>query len=1710
MVSDPVDQELEHGERLRGCFDYDWECTSPEDIVVVVADHEEGVAEDNETNNHREEIWRCDVIPPQIIQGPIVQEETRESAVIVWETDEDSDSIVRYGKTARLYDLEEGDSAMVIEHSITLSRLEASTTYNFVVQSTDASGNTVVSDELTFETAPLPDGEDPTVVIVDPGVCQGIVAISAEAEDNIGVEKVEFYLGDKLVFTDYSPPYELSLDTAKYENGEYALETRAYDIAGRYVIDERIIRLFNVIDVTIPSVNIITPSQGDTVSGTITVKALVSDDEALSHGYFWVGPDPKMHYASWWTGYPSPKEATIEMNWNTKGSKNGPLRIAWEIYDKKGNVGWGYRDVKVDNVLPPAPPKLTITNRNIKRNNNYFTISLTVKNVGGQTATSITIWDYLQLFQPIDDSDSIADYQSEFNHKLMRWKVEINSKVDIPKGGERTYTYDVVPVMTPKSAGPYISCPKPMIGAYATCGVGWWKWEGETHLQYQQPGGIGYFHEWKNQGKLVKDIFVATHEADYLIVTNPSQLFSHNQGNEDDVNALLSEMAQLAKHRNGVLGYLDFTDRNKFRNLIKPGMPWTKANWAYRLHPDFSKPVKGYLLIVGEVEIVPAWLRAEWNLKWSNWKCITREVDITDLPYADTGGNNGAPELIVGRIIGNTAADLATAIQTSNRVYEKYPGYSFNRSDALLVSGIDSNSNIQKSFTNFVDDTEKIINKEFTVHKLHWSGVGVVASQRVPQFRNNASNNDVICYQGHGGPDAWVPLNTIDFPGKPFATPPLPPINFGSTNPLVLGLACLTGSYEDHTANAPCGDFDGGDDNIAEAFFDHGAAVYIGSTEVSPISHNCEAGKVFFKKWWKPYTTIGKALTDLKRDRWSHGTVWQFWVTEYNLYGDPKFGAAHPGTVATAPFQKTSLEPVASLDVVVPDYEVTTRDGVDYVEIPGGDVLLEEGEYRIPYYSVSIEYPTGYKVQDVVLTDMSGMVTDTGLNIPTITNLIAFLGDKSSPVSGVDDGWVPAQGNYRWEILENPDGTSILVIIMYPFYYNPLTTDVRFYKNYSFDINYTVSPVAITTLTTDRNEYQQGDTVMVDIELNNSGDAQNAIVSASVKRYGSGDTVDGLLLRTLKDFEGIASFSSRWDSSGFDPGYYYMEVALKDTNGNVLDRQTEMFRLGISSGEITNFTATPEYFGIGDEIEINMTFNNTGTVNITGRAVIKIGNSTGGIVKEFRHNVTDLTLSESISFIDTWNTSGAEEGSYNIIGYVLYDSKATIPVTATICSCVIPTDDLYINSDTTLCPGFYNIPDSGADGVIIINASNIVLGCNGATLNGDGSGFGIYNPGFDNVTIKNGNVLNYEIGIHLSGSDSSIISNNTVSQSSTQGISIESSHYCNVYDNCVSFSGDRGIVFGGGGNNAVYNNIVYNNSAYGAIEAISSDNNEIYNNTAYFNQWGIATNHGSNNLICDNTIYGNELGVYLDWPSTNNRVFNNDISSNNEGIWTNHNSTDNIIAGNIIFSNEYAGIHIETDNNTVTNNTANNNRIGLYLCADSTGNTVNYNTFCNNSWYDVRDEDSNSGDENICDLTDNWNDAGTTGCTYTCIGKPDLKISDLKGPDWSKYVGKEVTVEGIFVRDPLPMLVTDLDIVRVNMPMPDDQYILLIGNEAEEIDPRRYGGAKLRLKGLVTEIDDSSKYGDEYVAIESISYEMLERLEEYAPEIVHIEAYPEQ
>ena len=690
-VSDPVDQDLEHGERLRGCFDYDWECTSPEDIVVVVADHEEGVAEDNETNNHREEIWKCDVTPPQIIHGPIVQEVTRESAVIVWETDEDCDSMVRYGKTARLYDLEEGDSAMVIEHSVTLLRLEPSTTYNFVVRSTDASGNTVVSDEVTFETAHLPDEEDPTVSIIDPGVCRGVVTIEAEAEDNTGVAKVEFYLDDELVFTDHSPPYELTLDTDKYENGEYVLEARAYDLAGLVGVRQTSVDILNLVDATAPTVNIYHPSDGATVSGDQRILVVVEDDTGVSNIEFFIHGNQIAGY-----NYPTtPSRVEFSVSnpfwWDTRFWENKKYTVAVRATDKDGKTGVDTVNVKVSNPEPPLRPKLVITKHNVTRHKNYFGIDLWVKNEGTARAENIEIRDSLRAFQPISKKVDSVDYKADFNPSTWEGSCIITDTLDLDPGHSRYYTFKAVPVLI--HPNPH----KPSIGD-------------SIKLTYEGPYGAKYSP--KPVGFTIKETTLnypnvpiatayndALKEADYLIVTNRPWLILCNLFQLDDVNTLFSDMAHLATLRNGVLGYFSspYVSRDTIRDLIKPG-----GDWAERLSSDFSKPLEGYLLIVGETEIVPAWQQSK--------------IKYSDHPYADTTGS-GPPALIVGRVIGDSAANLTKPIQASIGVFEKSPGYAFDRDNALVISdpGIGP-------FVKTVDTvgTNLLQNRFKNVTKMHW------------------------------------------------------------------------------------------------------------------------------------------------------------------------------------------------------------------------------------------------------------------------------------------------------------------------------------------------------------------------------------------------------------------------------------------------------------------------------------------------------------------------------------------------------------------------------------------------------------------------------------------------------------------------------------------------------------------------------------------------------------------------------------------------------------------------------------------------------------------------------------------------------------------------------------------------------------------------------------------------------------------------------
>ena len=1194
-----------------------------------------------------------DTGPPEIISGPTVSSLTQYSATVSWQTSDDSDSVLHYSNTAGRYTLQETDAALVKDHSISLTNLVPSTTYRLMVESTDASGKKVESHEITFETLALTDNINPTVSLIDPGVCRGTVTISANASDDTGVEKVAFFLNDNLVFTAYGPPYVLTMDTIQYVNGEYTIKAKAYDHSGRNAIDERVIQMLNTVDEAAPSVIITSPAKdGAMVSGKVNVIANLSDDTGLSQTYFrvnggWEALKPLSSH---------PKSKTVTFEWDTTSVANGSYTLAVEAYDIDTpyvNYGYDTRQVIVNQVPPALPPKLKVTH-DVTRYDNYFAINMSVENVGDETAENIEIQDFLKGFQPISCTFTTpvhAKYETKYDSYKKEWECVITSYEDIPAMQSRTYTYFVVPVLLETNP------PKPEIGYL-------------TGLHYDKdPSGLR-IHDWFSvpvpktwgaNGKSIPEAYdEALKEADYLIVTNPVRLFAFGNTQTNAVYSLLSDMAELARYRNGALGYMETYDKNLLRKLIKPTFFFFPniGQWSSKLKDNWVS--EGYLLIVGETEVVPAWSKILGTHEISTGGTYTWKADPTDYPYASTYGEELKPELNIGRIIGDNPTALRKPIQTSINVIKGLSGYGFDRSHSLLISGFPnglSGKSMNIKTKDEVDNVLKqILKKPVSANsdQFKWHTPSYTKYDNAGKMDENATKNaikqaffadtpniDVIFLAGHGNVGHWDGIHKNDIINQ---TNP-----FGSTNPFVFASSCLTGKYT-------------GGSQFAEAFLAKGAGVYLGATEKGACYQGqvCPNADKFFQRW-DLSESLGLALKQTKRSL-SNDITHRIWSGIYHLYGDPKFGYLASKSTKASNSLKNMIRDTSSIEIVVPDYEVTHINGEDFVRIPGGYILYKSGMPLVPYYRVFYDYPKDYQIQDVLFNDRSDKVTESGLNIPSSS--LGVLGCCESYLEieqqNIPESW--PEKIFEWTVFESPDTTTLAVSI-FPFYYNQLTNTAEFYRKYSFDINYIVSGIEIVNIQTDKDVYVQGDSIVADMILENTGThAKDIVVSLMIQEESSGENVINVPLHTLKDISGMASWSCKSDSSGLQPGYYRIYAQLMDTEGKYLDRKIETFRLGIISGEITDFSVTPEYFESGDGINTTLTFRNTGTVDITGTAIITVNNGANEIVQQFTHDIVDLTPNSSITFDDTWDTSEAQRGTYRIIGHVLFDGMTADPM----------------------------------------------------------------------------------------------------------------------------------------------------------------------------------------------------------------------------------------------------------------------------------------------------------------------------------------------------------------------------------------------------------------------------------------------------------------
>jgi hypothetical protein len=271
-------------------------------------------------------------------------------------------------------------------------------------------------------------------------------------------------------------------------------------------------------------------------------------------------------------------------------------------------------------------------------------------------------------------------------------------------------------------------------------------------------------------------------------------------------------------------------------------------------------------------------------------------------------------------------------------------------------------------------------------------------------------------------------------------------------------------------------------------------------------------------------------------------------------------------------------EPPSVLEVTLPDAVVSTIGGVDVVEIPGGDLLLvEQGRPQVPYFSVSQDYPPGYRVQDVRLLERSEPEARPGLNLPVV-----ILEDQPDLPVEMLPGWYPEE-DFAWRVWENMDGSSTLRVDLFPFRYHPESKDALFYKAYRFEVEYIRSDVTIQRL---QAEIDDGGVVILKGWIQNSGLPQDIVVDTVIKRYGSDAFVDGLPIRHLAEFSGEGSFSAAWQGGGEELEALYAEVSLTDLSGNVLARNVAPLLKPPAEGEAEAVQApsagagTPEGGGV--------------------------------------------------------------------------------------------------------------------------------------------------------------------------------------------------------------------------------------------------------------------------------------------------------------------------------------------------------------------------------------------------------------------------------------------------------------------------------------------------------------------------------------------------
>jgi hypothetical protein len=211
----------------------------------------------------------------------------------------------------------------------------------------DAAGQAVAATNVTVTVSN--DLAGPSVAVTSPvesATVAGVVAIGANATDDVGVVGVQFTLdGVSIGAEQRTAPYLITWNSGSVSNGEHVFAAVARDAAGNTTVAIVTINVEN--DTTAPTVAVTNPLGLTPVAGTITLAATAADNVGVA-GVQWmidgVNVGAELH-------------APYRLTWNTTSVSNGGHVIAAVARDAAGNLSTSPGvNITVENGAPTPVP----------------------------------------------------------------------------------------------------------------------------------------------------------------------------------------------------------------------------------------------------------------------------------------------------------------------------------------------------------------------------------------------------------------------------------------------------------------------------------------------------------------------------------------------------------------------------------------------------------------------------------------------------------------------------------------------------------------------------------------------------------------------------------------------------------------------------------------------------------------------------------------------------------------------------------------------------------------------------------------------------------------------------------------------------------------------------------------------------------------------------------------------------------------------------------------------------------------------------------------------------------------------------------------------------------------------------------------------------------------------------------------------------------